>query len=551
MVETAHKPQHSRPRKRRRELWIVSGVLVVLAGALLYAARDLLTASEVAPASAEIANSVADVESSAKPQAMPAVASGQTAEAGSDLVDDDGETLWASPTHGPPLDLTFLHAGTEIVLALRPAELLVTREGEKSLAALGPLGQSAIDAVERTTGLSLSEIEQLIIGWRRGQNGDIVCQQLVRIRDAIAPESLRDRLEKHIPYSSNGDQAIVFAQGRAYYKTLPSNGATFVESPIEAFAELFPQEPLLPRDVGRLVRQSDSTRDVTLIFRPQFLFSDQNHFFTGQWAPMQPVLEHLLGNDVAAASISVDWGDNLFVELVAMPTLDSSPAPMSDEFAARVNALPAGVEEFVLGLNASPFSRRVVARLPEMVRKLATYTRHGFDRDAAILRCYLPVTAGHNLLMATELALAEGLGAGNSGATRAAVPPTAEANVQTSIAERLQKKTSLRFGREELEAALNMLAQDIGVPIVIRGPDLQLDGITRNQLFGIDMADQSGEAILVEILRRANPDKLAAGPADPRQKLVYVVGPESIFITTRAKAAERGDPLPAVFQEAR
>ncbi len=94
-----------------------------------------------------------------------------------------------------------------------------------------------------------------------------------------------------------------------------------------------------------------------------------------------------------------------------------------------------------------------------------------------------------------------------------------------------------------------MLAEDVGVEIVIRGPDLQLDGITRNQLFAIDMSDRSGEEILVEILRRANPDKLAAGPADPRQKLVYVVGPEAIFITTRAGAAARGEALPAVFQE--
>ena len=70
-----------------------------------------------------------------------------------------------------------------------------------------------------------------------------------------------------------------------------------------------------------------------------------------------------------------------------------------------------------------------------------------------------------------------------------------------------------------------MLAQDVGVEIVILGPDLQLDGITRNQLFGIDMADRPAEEILVEILRRANPDKLATGPADPRQKLVYVVRP--------------------------
>ena len=56
--------------------------------------------------------------------------------------------------------------------------------------------------------------------------------------------------------------------------------------------------------------------------------------------------------------------------------------------------LPDCVEDFVLGLDASPYGRRVVARLPEMVRRLAAYTRHGFDRDAAVLRCYLPAVGG-------------------------------------------------------------------------------------------------------------------------------------------------------------
>jgi hypothetical protein len=161
------------------------------------------------------------------------------------------------------------------------------------------------------------------------------------------------------------------------------------------------------------------------------------------------------------------------------------------------------------------------------------------------------VDAGHNLLMGAELALAEGDGKGSRGIERDGVRPLAEASSPGSIAERLQKKTSLRFGREELEAALDMLAQDVGVKIVIRGPDLQLDGITRNQLFAIDMSDRTGEEILVEILRRANPDKLATGPADPRQKLVYTVGPDAIYITTRAKVAERGEPLPAVFSASR
>lgn len=123
-----------------------------------------------------------------------------------------------------------------------------------------------------------------------------------------------------------------------------------------------------------------------------------------------------------------------------------------------------------------------------------------------------------------------------------------------TVRELLQRPTSLRFARETLEAALEQLSPDVGVPIVIRGPDLQADGITGNQSFGIDIENKPAEEILVEILRLANPDKTATTPNDERQKLVYVIAPpgpdgsETIFITTRARAAERGDELPPVFR---
>jgi hypothetical protein len=79
------------------------------------------------------------------------------------------------------------------------------------------------------------------------------------------------------------------------------------------------------------------------------------------------------------------------------------------------------------------------------------------------------------------------------------------------------------------------------VPIEILGKDLELEGITKNQSFGLDESDQPAEAILRTILARSNPDG----------KLIYVFrkndGVESIDITTRAAAAKRGDEVPAVF----
>jgi hypothetical protein len=189
-----------------------------------------------------------------------------------------------------------------------------------------------------------------------------------------------------------------------------------------------------------------------------------------------------------------------------------------------------------------------------MVRKLSAYTRSGFEPDHAVLRCYLPLAAGHNLLMAAELTLAESPGAPTQIAVANTTPSPATAS--PNVHDALAKITSLRFTKDTLEAALEQLSQDIGVPIVIRGPDLQADGITKNQSFGIDISKKPAGEILVEILRLANPDKSATGPDDPRQKLVYVVErqpdkAEQIIVTTRSRAKARKSELPGAFRAAK
>ena len=84
---------------------------------------------------------------------------------------------------------------------------------------------------------------------------------------------------------------------------------------------------------------------------------------------------------------------------------------------------------------------------------------------------------------------------------------------------------------------MQMLADEIGIEIEILGSDLQLEGITKNQSFGLDEKQKPAAAILSTILAKANPDG----------KLVYVIrktdAGERIEITTRAAVEKRGDTL--------
>jgi hypothetical protein len=109
--------------------------------------------------------------------------------------------------------------------------------------------------------------------------------------------------------------------------------------------------------------------------------------------------------------------------------------------------------------------------------------------------------------------------------------------------DRLAQKITLSFPRNTLEKCMELLSEEMGVPIVIIGTDLQLEGITKNQSFGMDDRDKPAGEILRAVMLKANP----AG------KLVYVIkseeGAEKIFITTRAAAEKRGDTIPAELKQ--
>jgi hypothetical protein len=406
-------------------------------------------------------------------------------------IDDDGQTQWESPTDGPPLALRGIPPGVQAILAVRSKSLLAHPEAEKIVAALGPFGAAALREATSRIGSSPAAVDSLFIGAQIDREG-------------------------------NWQTSILDAANRE------------------------PAPPLV-RDMERLLAHTDASRDVTLLVRPNFLFGEGSTLFDGPLAALREPLFWFLGDNLAAVSLSLDWGDDFFIEFVGVPTLDVPTDRMAAELKARVNAMPTQAESFVAALGPSPYSRNVITRLPVMLRTLAAYTRTSYDRDVVELRAYLPVVAGHNLLMGTELALAEARG--NSAPHSA----FAAANSPGGVGERLKTVTSLRFPRDTLETALRMLSEDVGVSIVIRGADLQLEGITKNQSFAIDVTDRPAAEILVEILRLANPDKTSTGPNDSRQKLVYVVGPESpggpevVFVTTRARAADRGEALPEAF----
>ena len=533
--------QYHKKKQKRVGMIAGGGVLLVLLG-IIFVARlggggdktpksDPNAAEQPKGGVAEPGKSRATGGGAGERKAAPA---NKPASRGPVLVEDDGRTMWVSPTAGEAIDLGYLPTGCQMFIALRPFDLLQAGEGEKIGVALGPLGEQGQQFVERSTGLRLADIDRLLIGIRPGKNFVVEYAMVVTPVAGIQPKPSQ---ESYTPPEAGGQLVVASPALLTEIQTLQG------------------EAPLLRREMQSLLATTDSERHVTVLVAPNFLFNEGRLLWSGSMAGLRDPLLAILPDSTRAAAFSLHWGDNFFAEVRLSSTIDHRPKDFAREFSEKVADWPASAEQAMLGLSATPYSRAVVARLPAMLRVLARYVRVGDDQKQALLRAYLPVAAGHNLLTAGELMLAEQFASPGGGSV--AIGPLAidPATKPLALEERLQKPTSLSFTRDTLEMAIRLLSDDIGVEIKILGGDLQLDGITKNQSFGMNENDRPAGEILVQILRLANPDKTATSPADPKQKLVYVFGTKPsteepmIYVTTRAQAKKRGDRLPAVFGE--
>ena len=295
--------------------------------------------------------------------------------------------------------------------------------------------------------------------------------------------------------------------------------------------------PLLAPDVERLIEALDGARQLILIGSPSFLRNDGQLFLPEQLAAPAAAIAALLGERTTVAAASLFLGETCYVEVDAVPVTAEPPRRLVDEMASRLGQLPDDVEQRCLDLAAGGYGGRLISRLPGMLRVVAAELRWGVEDGLAVLNAHLPREAAHNLALASELALAQKPG------TAAVAKGAAQPQQPQSLEAKLAQNASLVFTRDTLEKSIEMLSAETDIPMEILGADLQLEGITKNQSFGLDQQDQPVAAILRTLLSKANPD----------DKLVYVIRGEgaeaSLAITTRAAAAKRGEALPAGFEQ--
>lgn len=461
---------------------------------------------------------------------------------------------WGSPTSGPPPALAFLPAGSQLILLARPAGLVADEEGRLFIKALGPQVAEIIGWLESVSGCGLDQIEAVQAGWQADTSGTVVGAYAIRLGQPANEQSIVAALDG-MELTREGQENVYV--GPTFSLWLPPaeqghvivcGNTKLVQAIVAAEARAAPVgdssdlRAALAPDMERLVGMLDRSRHLTLFGSPQYLRTEGRDILTGSLEQLVEPIKLFFSDTVRAAALSIHAGDLFYIELDAMESVDEPARVMADAIKGKVDALAGDVEDWTAGLDSLNYGRKLINRLPTMMRFLAANTRAGAEGRGVVVNAYLPQSAGHNIALAAELALAQASQSGPTPATmaRTTTPTTKPASAQ----EKLQQKISLSFPRDTLEKSVQMLSEEIGLPINILGGDLQLEGITKNQSFGLNEQNKPAEEILRVILRNANPDG----------KLIYVIrgagDGDSLDVTTVAAAAKRGDVVPAVFGSA-
>jgi hypothetical protein len=431
-------------------------------------------------------------------------------------------------------------------LALRPAEIWAHPEGQQVFSSLG-IEEFVRQQLVRLSGTTPDNLEQAILSFSgRGAGQTPAISLVARAIKSVDEPTLKRNLGVEETIQLDG-KTLFKGDGLTFYAPADGQNKLLVAVPMTDTKELSTwlaaskTAPVLPPRLELLARASDGQRHATLLAAPDFLFNEGRAAMVGTLGgliePAQNFLLDEAGQMPGAAMFSLHLSDSLFLELRTAGDSDSGATRLASLYRSRVSGLQLAVEQHISTLHVSPYSLKIMLRYPGFFGFINEHTRAGANGTQVVLRTVLPPMAASNLAFGTHLAMLESSAGGPAMPASPTTPQTP--TMPQTLADRLKQNYTLTFDRDSLERTIDQISKDTGIPFRIEGSDLQLEGITKNQSFGLDEKDKPLFEILKTIMKKANPDG----------KLVYVFknidGQETVLITTRVAAAKRRDTIPS------
>jgi hypothetical protein len=474
----------------------------------------------------------------------------EAAEVQAEIIQDDGRSLWLSPTDGEPLTLRFAPADARAFLVMRPQAILETAEGSRVVRSLGPEAVTAIAEFEQATGFQLKDLQRLTLAFSPQDTEPYRITSILELQQPAAARNLRREGFEGVP----GGKRLQVGPRQIFLPAADARVLVWGQSEeVETVIANRGAPPLLRREMEQLLGASDEDRHLAFFATPNFLAADGRDLFSGPRSMLRDPVLDWLSDGIQAISLSLHVDASFYGELRFVSTLDRVPLELAAAYKERLRQVPEQVNDYLGRIAIDPYWQRLAVRLPLMVNYLFQQTRIGVSRGCATVNFVLPPQAAHNLILASQLALS----AHEPGLLPAVVlTETAPGDPIRLLDDRMTfeiSQQSLDFTLRDLALIVNERIPEVPFEIRVEGRELQLEGITRNQqIRDLQLSDQTVGEILTAIVVRANPVP-ASSPADPSQKLVWVVDPTAsrpqlrILVTTRSAAERRGLVLPAPF----
>ncbi len=505
------------------------------------------------------------------------------------LIADDDQSLWETPTVGPPIDFSYLPPIPRIVLSARGQAMMGSDEGRRVLDAFGPEFQSVLTDFLAPAGIELADCQQLLVSFHEPpaemdgeQRRGYLPFAVVTLPKPMSRSAVLAMWGQ--PDRKQTDQGQTFFEnqsGWAFYPVVPDDPAPVgdaseagdlpagAEANIVKFAfgprVLLQQSLALPGGIPLsgaledLVPRTDRDRHLNLLYLRPALFNDRGQAWMGATlAAFNRDLSVLLPDEIQGGLVSFHIDDGNYFELQFDRAVDLKVSQLRERLEAGIRDRRDRLTEFVATVAPNPYWDRVRVKYAGMLADSVRNLRFGVERGQLVVNAWLPPMAAHNLVAASELLATFSDGAARPSESQTEVPATIQALLATprnlDVANPPDLNVLMADLKREIETDYGQLP--FGWDIQLLGADLEAEGITKNQRPGqLKMEQKTLAEILTSIMVSANPAKDISGPEDPNCKLVWVLQPDPenpdkqlILITTRGAAEEKGYALPEAFR---
>jgi hypothetical protein len=397
----------------------------------------------------------------------------------------DLEALAAeSPTHGEPIQLTFMPAGTRVVINLHPDEFWKRDTlAEEFRFCLGPIGVWLEAKIKDLAGgFEPAQIDRMricLIPLAKNEPPEVAAY--VELVEEQSESSMIKRF-RGARANPGYEPAVYVSDENCFIRV--SNQA-FAVGPArfaQEMADAIDVNALTDRDFEMMLLNTDRDRHLTILFDPLALRTNQEGWFPENTLPL---LNHFLdwvGDGIRCAVWSIHLNGEFHQEMILRNDQVKLTNTLQRNLTKRLEEVPGEVLAAVRKMNPQQVgARKIIGRFPAMTKVFTLATRSGSGDREVQFTTVLSDRAAPNLALGTLLTWDESTRTDFYGSK---APPTAVASSEEqkpkTLEEKLQQKIEIDFRRSLMNDAFAYISDDSGIPIELDGEALKLAGFTQN-----------------------------------------------------------------------